>query len=58
MKRFPREMIAYYQALRLDHGVREAVRLTAEHTGKTRGEVCDLLGLDRKYAEEKKDGKT
>jgi hypothetical protein len=39
-----------YQAYRLTKGIREAVRLTAQHVGRTAVQVCDFLGLDPRWS--------
>ena len=39
-----------YQAYRLTKGIREAVRLTAQHVGRTPVQVCDILGLDPRWS--------
>jgi hypothetical protein len=39
-----------YRAYRLTKGVRESVRLTAAHVGRTPLQVCDRLGLDPRWA--------
>lgn len=40
-----------YQAYRLTKGIRQAVRLTAQHMGLTPVQVCDRLGLDVRWSE-------
>lgn len=40
-----------YQAYRLTKGIREAVKLTAGHMSISAEHVCELLGLDPKYAD-------
>lgn len=39
-----------YQAYRLTKGMREAVRLTAQHVGYTPERVCEVLGLSEAWA--------
>lgn len=53
MKTF-RAVREYYLTCRIEHGVRRSVQLTAAYFNLTADQVCDRIGLARRYAEEKK----